>query len=97
MARYICLMNLTEKALNDIKNAPKRIEESAKALEEAGGRLVDFYTVMGPYDYVAIAEGPSDEVAMAQLIALGMAGYVRTTTFRAFTREEYAAILSKLP
>ncbi|MGD2146384.1 MAG: GYD domain-containing protein [Anaerolineae bacterium] len=96
MARYILLMNLTGKALKDIKNAPKRIEESAGALDEAGERLVDFYTVMGPYDYIAIVEGPSDEFTLAQPIALGMAGYVRTTTLAAFTKEEYTAILSKL-
>ena len=68
-----------------------------KDLEAAGGKLLAFYTVMGPYDYVAIAEGPSDEVAMAQLLGLGMAGFVRTTTLKAFTVEQFKQILKKLP
>ena len=97
MARYIILMNLTEQGVKDIKNAPARIEQAAKSLEAAGGKMLEFYTVMGPYDYVVIAEGPSDEVALAQLIGLGMGGNVRTTALKAFTREEFAAILSKLP
>jgi uncharacterized protein with GYD domain len=97
MARYVILMNLTEQGVKDIKDAPARIEAAARSLEAAGGKLLDFYTVMGPYDYVAIAEGPSDEVALLQLIGLGVAGNVRTTALKAFTREEFADILKKLP
>ena len=97
MARYIILMNLTDQGVKDIKNAPARVEQAAQSLEAAGGKLLDFYTVMGPYDYVAIAEGPDDETALAQLIGLGMAGNVRTTALKAFTRQEFAAIVSKLP
>lgn len=97
MPTYIILMNLTEQGVKNIKEAPQRIEATAKAIEAAGGKLKDFYTVMGSYDYVAIAEGPSDEVAMAQLYGLAAAGNVRTTTLKAFTKEEFAEILKKLP
>lgn len=47
--------------------AIKGIEEVVKGLEAIGGKLIGFYTVMGEYDYVAIAEAPSDEVAMTFL------------------------------
>lgn len=97
MPTYVILMNLTDQGVKDIKGAPARIGEAAKALEAAGGKLLAFYTVMGPYDYVAIAEAPSDEVALAQLLSLGMMGTVRTTTLKAFTTEQFAAILKKLP
>jgi len=97
MSTYILLMNLTEQGIKNIKDAPARIAEAAKSLEAAGGKLLAFYTVMGPYDYVAIAEAPSDEVALAQLLGLGIAGNVRTTTLKAFTTEEFAEILKKLP
>jgi len=30
-----------------------------------GGKTLSFYVTMGPYDYVAIGEGPSDEAAAA--------------------------------
>jgi len=52
---------------------------------------------MGQYDYVAIAEVPSDEVGMTGLLSLGMQGNVRTTTLRAFTNKEFAEIVKKLP
>ena len=51
---------------------------------------------MGQYDYVAIVEGSSDKVASAQLLRLGMQGNVRTTTLKAFTKEEIAKIVKLL-
>ena len=52
---------------------------------------------MGEYDYVGIGEAPSDEVAMTFMLAQGSAGNVRTTTLKAFTKEEFAEIVKKLP
>ena len=97
MPIYISLMNLTEQGVKDIKNAPQRVEEAVKGLEAIGGKLVAFYTVMGEYDYVGIAEAPSDEVAMTFLMGLGAAGNVRTTTLKAFTAEQFAEMVKKLP
>ena len=97
MPIYISLMKLTEKGVEDIKNAPQRLEESIKGLEAMGSELIAFYTVMGEYDYVAIAEAPSDEVAMTFLLGLGATGNVRTTTLKAFTVEQFAGMINKLP
>ncbi|MBN1317296.1 MAG: GYD domain-containing protein [Anaerolineales bacterium] len=92
-ATYIILINLTKQGVKDIKNATARIETAAKSLEAAGGKMLHFYATMGPHDYTAIAEGSGDEVAMLQLIGLGMAGNVKTTTLRAFIEDEFKAIL----
>ena len=97
MPTYIILMNLTEKGVKDIKNAPARLDAAFKSAEAAGGKITSFYLTMGQYDYVAIAEGPSDEVVAAQLLGLGMAGNVKTTTLKAFTRSEFENLLKKLP
>lgn len=97
MPTYITLMKFTDKGIKDIKNAPQRIENGIKAWEAMGGKLIGFYAVMGKYDYVAIGEASSDEVAMAFNMSLGAAGNVRTTTLRAFTKEELAEMIKKLP
>ena len=97
MAMYISLMRLTDQGIKDIKNAPQRIDEAIKGLEAMGGKLLGFYMVMGRYDYVGIAEAPSDEVAMTFLLGLGCAGNVTTETLKAFTREEVAEMAKKLP
>lgn len=90
-------MKFTNQGIKDIKNAPQRIENGIKAWEAMGGKLIGFYAVMGKYDYVAIGEAPSDEVAMTFNLSLGSFGNVRTTTLRAFTKEELADMVKKLP
>ena len=97
MPTYIILMNLTEQGAKDIKNAPERVHTSAKALEAVGGKLVSFYLTMGEYDYIAIAEAPSDEVALVQLAGLALAGNVNTKTLKAFPLDEFKGLLEKLP
>lgn len=97
MPTSIVLMKLTDQGIRDIKNAPQRIEQGIKGLEAVGGKMIGFYSVMGEYDYVAIAEVPSDEVGVGFTLALGSQGNVRTTTLRAFTKEQFAEVVKKLP
>jgi len=97
MPTSIVLMKLTDQGIRDIKNAPQRIEQGIKGLEAVGGKMNGFYSVMGEYDYVAIAEVPSDEVGVGFTLALGSQGNVRTTTLRAFTKEQFAEVVKRLP
>ncbi len=97
MPTYITLFNLTEQGIKNIKDAPKRIEEGIKASEAIGGKLIGFYSVMGEYDNVSIGEAPSDEAHKKFLLGIGAQGNARTTTLKAFTREEFAEMVKKLP
>ena len=97
MPRYIFLMKLTDQGIKDIKHAPERVAAAEKAAEAMGGKMLDFYMTMGEYDYVAIGEGTSDETAMVFLLGLGASGNVRTTTLKAFSREEMAEFVKNLP
>jgi len=91
-------MKMTEQGIKDVKNAPQRIEDGLKTFEAIGGKVIGFYSVMGgEYDYIAIGESPSDEVAMTFLLGLGSQGSVRTTTLRAFTKEEFTEAVKRLP
>ena len=97
MVTYVILMKLTDQGIKDIKGAPGRIQAGIKAFESMGGKVTAFYNVMGEFDYVVIGEAPNDEVGMTFLLALGAQGNVRTTTLRAFTVEEFAGFVKKLP
>jgi len=97
MPNYIILMKLTDQGAKTIKEAPGRVDAGIKAFENMGGKVTGFYAVMGEYDYVAVGEAPSDEVATTFALGLGSLGNVRTTSLRAFTKEEFAAMLKKLP
>jgi uncharacterized protein with GYD domain len=97
MPSYIVLMKLTEQGAKDIKQAPARVEAGIKGMEAMGGKVTGFYVVMGDYDYVAVGEAPNDETAATFALALGSLGNVKTTTLRAFTKDEFAALVKKLP
>jgi uncharacterized protein with GYD domain len=97
MPTYIGLFKFTDQGIKDIKSAPARAEEAIKGVQTMGGKVLGVYTVMGEYDYVTIGEFPSDEVATTFSLALGSRGNVRTTTLRAFTKEEFAEMVKKLP
>ena len=97
MPNYVILMKLTDQGAKTIKDAPGRIEAGIKAFEKIGGKLIGFYAVMGEYDYVSVGEAPSDEVATTFALALGLLGNVKTTSLRAYTKEEFAAMVKKLP
>jgi uncharacterized protein with GYD domain len=97
MPTYVVLYKLTDQGIRNIKESPQRIEAGIKGFEAMGGKLLGFYSVMGEYDFVAIGEAPSDEVGMAFMLAQGSQGNVRTTTLKAFTKEEFAEVVKKLP
>ncbi len=97
MPTYISLLKLTDQGIKNIKEAPARVEEGIKAMEAGGGKFIGFYSVMGKYDYVIIGEAPSDEAMMTYLLALGSLGNVRTTTMKAFNKEQFADMVKKLP
>jgi len=97
MPNYIILMKLTDQGAKTIKEAPGRVDAGIKAFENMGGKVTGFYAVMGEYDYVAVGEAPSDEVATTFALALSSFGNVRTTSLRAYTKEEFAAMVKKLP
>jgi uncharacterized protein with GYD domain len=97
MPIYITLYNWTEQGIKGIKEAPSRIQANIKAAEAAGGKVLGVFLTMGQYDIVAISEAPKDEDIAAHLLTQGMQGHVRSITLKAFTTDQFAKIVKKLP
>ncbi len=97
MPVYVTLYKMTGKGAREVKQIPARIETGIKAAESAGIKVLGFYAVLGEYDYVGIGEAPSDEVAATFFLSLMSQGNVKTTTMRAFTVDELAEIIKKVP
>jgi uncharacterized protein with GYD domain len=97
MVTYVMLMKFTDKGAREIKGAPARIDSSIKLFESMGGHLREFFAVVGEYDYVAVGDMPDDRTAMAFELALGSLGTVEVKSLRAFSRDEFAAIVDRVP
>jgi uncharacterized protein with GYD domain len=89
MPTYLSLINFTDQGIRNIKDSPKRLEATKKALQKLGGELQSFYLTQGAFDGVLIFEVPNEEALTTFLLSTGAAGNVRTTTVRAYTEEEY--------
>ena len=96
MPHYVLLVNWTDQGKKNVKGTVERTDDVAKLAEKHGGRLVQSYWTVGPYDLVAIGEAPDDESASAFALELGLIGNVRTTTMRAYDREEMSGIIQRL-
>jgi uncharacterized protein with GYD domain len=96
MPSYIILVNWTDQGIRNVRGTLERTGDVAKLAEKHGGKLVQTYWTVGPYDVVGIAEAPDDESATAIALELGSAGNVRTTTMRAYDHEEMSGILQRL-
>ena len=96
MAKYVVLVNFTDQGMRTIAESVKRAQASVSTFEQYGAKKIAQYWTLGIHDIVIILEAPSDEAAMKGLLAVGRLGNVRTTTLRAFTADEMAAVTSSL-
>jgi uncharacterized protein with GYD domain len=96
MNTYIVIGNYTDKGVAAIKQSPKRRAGVRTLLKKLGGRMKDFYLTMGGPDLVVIVELPSDEAAARFALTVASAGFVRTTTLKAFPEKDYHKIIESI-
>lgn len=96
MPTYISLIHYTEQGVKTFSELSQRLEETKKAGESVGVKLVGYYLTMGQYDAVAISEAPDDATIARLALAASARGNVRTETLRAFSEEEARKIAAEL-
>lgn len=96
MPTYIALSTFTDQGIRGVKDTTKRAETVMALGKKVGATMTQVYWTLGAYDVVAVIEAPNDETATAFSLAIGSAGFVRTQTMRAFSKEEIGTILGKL-
>jgi uncharacterized protein with GYD domain len=83
MPTYITQGRYTREAIKGMIVRPEdRADAVARLLGKIGGRLIAYYVTFGEYDFLAVAEAPSDVQMAAALFAAGAGGGVtdlRTT------------------
>ena len=96
MAQFIALLDYTDKGITNIKDSPARLDRARALLREMGGDFQQVYLTMGQHDLVIAYEAPDDATAARFSLRLGMLGYVRTTTLKAFPEAAYREIIAHL-
>ena len=96
MPTYVSLLNFTDQGIKTVRDTVERVDRATELAEKHGARLVQSYWTVGPYDLVVVLEAPDDESATAFLLESGSAGNIRTTTLRAYDRDEMRGIIERL-
>jgi uncharacterized protein with GYD domain len=73
----------------------QRRDQADALAKRHGASIEQVYWTVGPYDLVCVLEASDDESATAMLLELGSAGNLRTTTLRAYDREEMSGIIER--
>jgi uncharacterized protein with GYD domain len=96
MSTYFVLVNWTEKGIQQVKDSPKRFDAAKKLLREMGGEIKSVHLTLGEYDLVLLCEASDDAVMARFVMQLGMLGFVRTKTLKAFPETAYREIIASL-
>jgi uncharacterized protein with GYD domain len=96
MAKYVVLINWTEKGVKEIKDSPARLDKARALAKSLGGELKKLYMTMGGYDLVAILDLPNDEAMAKFALTTAAGGHIRTTTLKAFDEPVYRKIVGSV-
>ena len=97
MPTYVTLFNWTDQGIRNVRDTVDRVDRASEMAEQKYGvRLGQIYWTVGSYDLVSTFEAPDDESISAFLLELGSVGNVRSTTLRAYDREEMSGIIERL-
>lgn len=95
MKSYVVLINWTDKGTHNFKDTVDEGKGLAGVASSLGGEVRQLLWTMGAYDAVVMITAPDDETAAAIALAASENGAVRTTTLRAFEREEIENIVER--
>ena len=96
MPTYVVLHNFTDQGKRTVRETIQRANDAAELAQQKYGCSLQTYWTVGSYDVVYILEAPDDGSAAAFLLDVGSRGVVRTTTLRAYNREEMSSIIERL-
>lgn len=97
MPGFIGLFKWTQQGVGTVKEAPDRIKRSRTLAEQMGIRTVGVWITMGEYDLAGVFDAPDDQAMATFMLAVASQGNVSTQTVRAFSEDEFAQVVGRLP
>lgn len=89
------MSKLTSEGRKTIKQNPDRIKEVNKEIEAFGAKVLQQYSVLGPYDFINIVEAPNNEAVTKVSIELGSRGTIEIMSMPATKIDEFISMVKK--
>ena len=97
MAGYIILQKFTQEGLQRFDELVEAARTAAERNIEYGIKVVGIWITMGEYDVVTVVDAEDELTLSSRILNTAKNGLLTTTTMRAFSEEEFAQIVAKLP
>ena len=96
MATYFILETSTREGSTTVRDATRRAQGVVAAAERMGVKVIEWFYTIGPFDFLMKAEAANDETIAAFVISINAGGNVSAKYYRAFTPEEWTALVGRL-
>jgi uncharacterized protein with GYD domain len=93
---YVTLARWSDHGSKNVKDTMQRTQQYRHDCERRGIKVRSIFWTQGRYDMVALVDAPDEQTMMANALAMGSQGSIRTETLRGFTEAEIDTILRKL-
>src|SRR5690349_14710835 len=71
MATFMMLSRFTDRGMQDVKQAPERIEAFKKSARALGAEVREVYLAVGAYDTISLISAPDDETMCKIALSVG--------------------------
>ena len=89
------MSKLTAEGRKTIKDNPDRIKEVNKEIEGFGAKVLEQYSILGPYDFMNIVEAPNNEAINKVSIELGSRGTIEIISMPAMKIDDFISVIKK--
>lgn len=96
MATYFIVETSTSAGMSTVREAPKRSGGVVESGKRMGVTVLEWFFVVGPFDFIMKAEAPDDETIAAFVMAINSGGNVTAKFYRAYTPEAWTQIVGRL-
>jgi len=96
MPTYVTLWKYTKDGLVDMNNTPDRYEAVKKIINDAGGKLVSIYGLVGEYDVITTIEMPDEKVAASTILKICSKGRITSRTMTALSIDDFLKIAKEV-
>ena len=96
MSTYVTLWKYTKDGLIDMRKTPERFEVVKKIINDAGGKLLSIYGLIGEYDVITIMEVLDEKVAASTILKICSKGRITSQTMTALTIDDFLKIAKEV-